>query len=98
MKFEQESEVDPSLLMGLKLWWAWFWRFFIIFLLVCIGFGWLFILILDYFFNPKDTMHAILTIIFSYTLMVYVSAYVFRRLMTKKFGKYRLVIMKKEFE
>ncbi|HTK84225.1 MAG TPA: hypothetical protein VL625_03990 [Patescibacteria group bacterium] len=85
-------EVAPTYDKIVQLWWAYYWRFF--------GLGFLIELVLSVIYLTMDQVLGIKTQHYMISIAVIiigtvVSQWVFHRLLTKGFGRYRLVLIEK---
>jgi len=85
---------EPTKVLGLKIWWAYFWRAMLLIipgsLLIGVVGG-----IIAALIRLGPEYGGILGGVSGLIVGLYMSAYVFKRLMTKGFGPYRLVVVKK---
>ena len=85
---------EPTLKLGLQVWWAFFWRSMLIIIpstiLVSIPIG-----IICAILRVGQETAGIFGGLFGLLIGLYITAYVVKRLMTKGFGQYRLVVVKK---
>ncbi|MCD8498095.1 MAG: hypothetical protein LRZ85_08490 [Alphaproteobacteria bacterium] len=85
------STVEPTMMLALKVWWAWLWRVMPLAFIAgfLIGLAWGFIGLAT---GAPAAIGALLGALVGF----YISIYIFYRLMTKGFGPYRLVVTEKE--
>jgi len=89
-----QNEVEPTLGLGLKLWWASFWRIMPLVLIGSFVVGFI-IGILGLILGVDNKALNIVAGIAGGVFGIYVSAFIFRRLMVKGFGRYRLAVVEK---
>lgn len=90
-----QREIQPSLLLALKVWWSWCWRVMPLALIGSFVAGFIVILI-DYLIGIDQKTGTTISAVLGGAIGLYLSVYIFYRLMVKGFGKYRLAVLEKD--
>lgn len=89
-----QHEVEPTLGLGLRLWWASFWRIMPIVIIGSFVIGFI-IGVLGYVIGVDTKILNTFAGIMGGVFGIYISAIIFKRLMVKGFGRYRLAVVEK---
>ncbi len=90
-----KNEVEVSWFLGLRLWWAWFWRTMLVVLFWAVIVGTL-LGFVGYFMGVDSDIVSKISGLAGAGVAFYVMPLVFKRLISKGFGRYRLAVLEKE--
>lgn len=89
------TELEATWFTGLRVWWAWFWRTMLIVLIVSF-IGGLVVGVLSAIIGLGEALASVLGMFVGLGVGFYFGPAVFKRMMTKGFGKYRLAVVTKD--
>ena len=91
----QNIEMSPSWGLGLKVWWAWFWRTMILVFVLSIIIG-IIVGVIGALIGLAQATISFSGGLFGLAIGLYLGPAILKRLMTKGFGRYRLAVMRKD--